>query len=100
MVKVVLEGHGWGAQHDPAVAECTPASNGNYLMYQYAVMGYEPNNNVSTELSIGPIASLQALGSGPFNNSNINNNIIMVQGHQHTLHYTLTLTLTIVAVPE
>lgn len=42
-------GHNWGSEHDPDVAECSPAASqgGSYLMYTYSVSGYDVNNKVS-----------------------------------------------------
>ena len=44
----LLSGHNWGSPHDPA--SCAPGvfDGGKYLMYQYSVSGFDPNNNVST----------------------------------------------------
>lgn len=41
-------GHNWGSEHDPDVAECSPAASqgGSYLMYTYSVSGYDVNNKV------------------------------------------------------
>ncbi|XP_070184456.1 ADAM 17-like protease [Littorina saxatilis] len=42
---VVTHGHNWGAEHDADdVDECNPGSNGKYVMWPYAVPGYEENN--------------------------------------------------------
>ena len=42
-------GHNWGAEHDPDTSDCGPSSrnNGKYVMWAYAVPGYEENNVVS-----------------------------------------------------
>lgn len=39
-------GHNWGAEHDPDTDECGPSSrdNGKYVMWPYAVPGFEDNN--------------------------------------------------------
>ncbi|CAI9736379.1 ADAM 17-like protease [Octopus vulgaris] len=39
-------GHNWGSEHDPGEGICSPSSfdNGKYVMYPYAVSGYELNN--------------------------------------------------------
>ncbi|XP_041374595.1 ADAM 17-like protease [Gigantopelta aegis] len=39
-------GHNWGSEHDVDNGECAPSSfhNGKYLMYPYAVNGFEENN--------------------------------------------------------
>lgn len=41
-------GHNWGSEHDPDTADCAPTSEygGHYLMYPYAVTGYDINNKV------------------------------------------------------
>ncbi|KAK3775688.1 hypothetical protein RRG08_050525 [Elysia crispata] len=45
-VLVTTHGHNWGAEHDAETSECAPSSfnNGKYVMYPYAVSGYEENN--------------------------------------------------------
>lgn len=42
-------GHNWGSEHDPQTDDCAPSGfhGGKYLMYPYAVSGYESNNKVS-----------------------------------------------------
>lgn len=39
-------GHNWGSEHDPGEGRCAPSSfdNGKFIMYPYAVSGYETNN--------------------------------------------------------
>ncbi|XP_050419252.2 ADAM 17-like protease [Patella vulgata] len=40
-------GHNWGSEHDAETSECAPSSitgSGKYIMYPYAVDGYEDNN--------------------------------------------------------
>uniref|UniRef100_A0A0L8FS77 Peptidase M12B domain-containing protein n=1 Tax=Octopus bimaculoides TaxID=37653 RepID=A0A0L8FS77_OCTBM len=39
-------GHNWGSEHDPGEGICSPSSfdNGKFIMYPYAVTGYELNN--------------------------------------------------------
>ncbi|XP_035829018.1 ADAM 17-like protease, partial [Aplysia californica] len=39
-------GHNWGAEHDAETDECAPDTfnNGKYVMYPYAVSGYDENN--------------------------------------------------------
>lgn len=46
-------GHNWGAEHDAETSECAPSAfdNGKYLMYPYAVSGFDENNNVSKILT-------------------------------------------------
>lgn len=45
-------GHNWGSEHDPDVAECSPAAShgGSYLMYTYSVSGYDVNNKVCSHV--------------------------------------------------
>ncbi|GFN89608.1 disintegrin and metalloproteinase domain-containing protein [Plakobranchus ocellatus] len=45
-VLVTTHGHNWGAEHDAETSECAPSSfnKGKYVMYPYAVSGYEENN--------------------------------------------------------
>lgn len=39
-------GHNWGAEHDPAAAECSPklSNGGSFIMNTFAVSSYESNN--------------------------------------------------------
>ncbi|GAB1607561.1 ADAM 17-like protease [Argonauta hians] len=43
---VTTHGHNWGSEHDPGEGDCAPSSfgGGKYIMYPYAVSGYEKNN--------------------------------------------------------
>ncbi|GFR99798.1 disintegrin and metalloproteinase domain-containing protein 17 [Elysia marginata] len=52
-VLVTTHGHNWGAEHDAETSECAPSSfnNGKYVMYPYAVSGYEENNKVTCRLA-------------------------------------------------
>lgn len=58
-------GHNWGSEHDPDVAECSPAASqgGSYLMYTYSVSGYDVNNKV---LICFIINSLSGLDTDPY----------------------------------
>ena len=49
----VFVGHNWGSEHDPDTTDCAPPSikGGHFLMYPYAVMGYETNNKVSLAMN-------------------------------------------------
>uniref|UniRef100_A0A0B7ACT7 Peptidase M12B domain-containing protein n=1 Tax=Arion vulgaris TaxID=1028688 RepID=A0A0B7ACT7_9EUPU len=42
-------GHNWGAEHDAETRECAPdaysGGGGKFIMYPYAVSGYDENNN-------------------------------------------------------
>ncbi|CAG5130500.1 unnamed protein product, partial [Candidula unifasciata] len=40
-------GHNWGAEHDAETDECAPDAfnNGRFIMYPYAVSGYDENND-------------------------------------------------------
>ncbi|XP_059169237.1 ADAM 17-like protease [Physella acuta] len=46
-VLVTAHGHNWGAEHDADTNECAPSSfnKGRFLMYPYAVSGYDENND-------------------------------------------------------
>nr|KAI8744900.1 ADAM 17-like protease isoform X2 [Biomphalaria glabrata] len=46
-VLVTAHGHNWGSEHDAETSECAPSSfnKGKFLMFPYAVSGYEENNN-------------------------------------------------------
>ncbi|KAK3082731.1 hypothetical protein FSP39_003734 [Pinctada imbricata] len=46
---VTAHGHNWGSEHDNA--GCIPTNGGNYLMYQYSVTGYDPNNLIFSSCS-------------------------------------------------
>ena len=47
-------GHNWGSEHDPDIRECSPRARegGSYLMYTYAVSGYDVNNNKFSPCSL------------------------------------------------
>lgn len=53
-------GHNWGSEHDPDVAECSPAASqgGSYLMYTYSVSGYDVNNKVLICFIINSLSGL------------------------------------------
>ena len=42
----MMTGHNWGAEHDTDIPECAPKTNGKYIMWPFAVIGYEKNNKV------------------------------------------------------
>lgn len=44
-------GHNWGAEHDPDLAECSPASGGGYIMHTYSLAGYDRNNKLFSPCS-------------------------------------------------
>lgn len=46
-------GHNWGSEHDPDTTDCAPPTikGGHFLMYPYAVMGYETNNKFFSQCS-------------------------------------------------
>ncbi|XP_063412810.1 ADAM 17-like protease [Mytilus trossulus] len=46
-------GHNWGSEHDPDTSDCAPPSErgGHYLMYPYAVTGYDQNNKFFSQCS-------------------------------------------------
>ncbi|KAL5017900.1 hypothetical protein ScPMuIL_003622 [Solemya velum] len=48
-------GHNWGSEHDPQTDDCAPSGfhGGKYLMYPYAVSGYESNNKIFSPCSRG-----------------------------------------------
>jgi len=41
-------GHNMGSEHDPETKECAPSEykDGKYIMYPWAVSGYDKNNQV------------------------------------------------------
>ncbi|KAK7490838.1 hypothetical protein BaRGS_00017894 [Batillaria attramentaria] len=58
-------GHNWGAEHDPDTAECAPSSyqKGKYIMWPYAVTGWEDNNHIFSPCSkrwIAPVLESKA----------------------------------------
>ncbi|XP_070184464.1 ADAM 17-like protease [Littorina saxatilis] len=58
-------GHNWGAEHDADdVDECNPGSNGKYVMWPYAVPGYEENNQFFSPCSKRGIAPVLRSKSG------------------------------------
>ncbi|XP_028159327.1 ADAM 17-like protease [Ostrinia furnacalis] len=59
-------GHNWGSEHDPDVAECSPASSqgGSYLMYTYSVSGYDVNNKRFSPCSLRSIRKVLQAKSG------------------------------------
>ena len=58
-------GHNWGSEHDPDMAECSPRARegGSYLMYTYAVSGYDVNNNKFSPCSLRSIKKVLAAKS-------------------------------------
>lgn len=59
-------GHNWGSEHDPDVAECSPAASqgGSYLMYTYSVSGYDVNNKRFSPCSLRSIRKVLQAKSG------------------------------------
>ncbi|CAF4827265.1 unnamed protein product [Pieris macdunnoughi] len=59
-------GHNWGSEHDPDVAECSPAAShgGSYLMYTYSVSGYDLNNKRFSPCSLRSIRKVLQAKSG------------------------------------
>ena len=58
-------GHNWGSEHDPDMAECSPRARegGSYLMYTYAVSGYDVNNKKFSPCSLRSIKKVLAAKS-------------------------------------
>ncbi|XP_071103682.1 ADAM 17-like protease [Haliotis cracherodii] len=50
---VTAHGHNWGSEHDVDTSECAPDSfnKGRYIMYPYAVSGWEENNHIFSPCS-------------------------------------------------
>ena len=48
-VHCILAGHNMGSEHDPETDDCAPSDydDGKYIMYPWAVSGYDKNNLVS-----------------------------------------------------
>ncbi|CAH0724941.1 unnamed protein product, partial [Brenthis ino] len=59
-------GHNWGSEHDPDMAECSPAAShgGSYLMYTYSVSGYDVNNKRFSPCSLRSIRKVLQAKSG------------------------------------
>ncbi|KAH9495571.1 hypothetical protein Btru_013628, partial [Bulinus truncatus] len=53
-VLVTAHGHNWGSEHDAETNECAPSSfnKGRFLMYPYAVSGYDENNDVGYRANV------------------------------------------------
>ncbi|VDI04579.1 disintegrin and metalloproteinase domain-containing protein 17 [Mytilus galloprovincialis] len=51
--ELVSLSHNWGSEHDPDTSDCAPPSErgGHYLMYPYAVTGYDQNNKFFSQCS-------------------------------------------------
>ncbi|XP_064598106.1 ADAM 17-like protease [Liolophura sinensis] len=59
-------GHNFGSEHDTDTAQCAPSAKdgGKYLMYPYAVSGYEANNNKFSTCSKGYINNVLRFKAG------------------------------------
>lgn len=58
-------GHNWGSEHDPDTDECAPSSykKGKYIMWAFAVTGWEDNNLVFSPCSkrwVAPVLQSKA----------------------------------------
>ncbi|CAL1547018.1 unnamed protein product, partial [Lymnaea stagnalis] len=65
-VLVTTHGHNWGSEHDAETSECAPNSfnKGRYIMYPYAVSGYEENNHVFSPCSKRYVSAVIMARSG------------------------------------
>ncbi|KAL8565068.1 hypothetical protein ACOMHN_005271 [Nucella lapillus] len=63
---VTTHGHNWGSEHDPDTDECGPSSrdDGKYVMWPYAVPGFEDNNKFFSPCSKRYIAPVLRSKSG------------------------------------